>query len=161
MRPLLVGMVNPLSSDPRHALYPHPRGSAGERLYRIFEDATGASRTEYLSAFHRVNLLPSAYAACWDSAAAHEAAVVLRLGIGGRTVVLLGDAVRRAFRVPRGEVGVAQTIALAREPVEPTWDTATVYCLPHPSGRCLWYNDPENRVRAGELLRRLYEESRA
>ncbi len=149
MRPLLVGMVNPLSSDPRYALWPAPSGSAGDRLCRLFEEATGASRHDYLRAFDRTNLLPSVYAARWDSAAARDAAVLLRLGIGGRTVVLLGDAVRRAFRVPRGEAGVAQTI-----------DAATVYCLPHPSGRCLWYNDSENRTRAGELLWRLYEESR-
>lgn len=40
-KPLIVGMNNPLSATPEHALYPWPRGCAGHRLYEMRAAAGG------------------------------------------------------------------------------------------------------------------------
>jgi hypothetical protein len=50
-RPILVGIDNPHSADPRRALMPMPTGSAGWRLWKL----SGMPRPEYLRAFQRVN----------------------------------------------------------------------------------------------------------
>jgi hypothetical protein len=47
----LVGIDNPHSSDPDHALDPRAPGSAGERLFQL----SGMSLEEYERAFRRVN----------------------------------------------------------------------------------------------------------
>ena len=141
MKPVIVGMNNPLSRRPEHALYPHPPGCTGFRLWRMLNARTGASEVEYLEAFDRMNLVSGAK---WSQEAANVVASVLVEGLRGRVVLLLGVAVRRAFAVP-------PLLVHPQELYGVTWRQ-----LPHPSGRCRWYNDPENRKVAEVLMQDLY-----
>jgi hypothetical protein len=129
-------MNNPLSDDPKLALYPLPPGCAGNRLWRLLHDRTGATKAEYVRGFERVNLVIGE----WDRVDARAAADEFIRVHQGRRAVILGASVRTAFRLPP----VLVTTVLHRG----------VYFrqLPHPSGRCRWYNDPKNRAVAGMLL---------
>lgn len=139
MRPktILVGMNNPLSRDPRAALWPDPPGCAGHRLWTMLHARCGCSPGEYARAFERVNLVVGRE---YDPRRARAAAERLSEEWAGRRVVVLGSAVRTAFRLPP----VLATPVLSRG--------VTFRQLPHPSGRCRWYNDPKHRAVAGMLL---------
>lgn len=137
-RPLLVGMNNPLSTMPGHELFPLPEGCTGNRLWKMLHSRTGANELQYLEAFERRNLVQGTdYVGTRAKARAHE--ISLELEGTGRTVVLLGQDVRKAFGHPRLLVH-PQVIGGC------TWRQ-----IPHPSGRNLWYNVPDN-VRVVELL---------
>lgn len=141
-RPVLLGMNNPISAEPRFALYPYPPGCTGYRLLRMLQTRRPeVGRREYLAAFDRRNLLSSL---SWDSVDAARAAVDLRGALTGRHVLLLGAGPRRALGVPE----------LLVHPQE--IDGITWRQLPHPSGRCRWYNDEDCRALAATLLEDLY-----
>lgn len=133
---ILVGMNNPLSDDPRLALWPDPPGCAGYRLWKMMQRRTGASKGDYIRSFSRVNLVVGE----WNRHDARAAAEDMYVQYRGCRLVLLGSAVRIAFRLPP---------VLVR-PVEHRG--VTFRQLPHPSGRCRWYNDPRHRTVAGMLL---------
>ena len=137
MRPLLVGMNNPVSVDPRHALYPVPRGCTGHRLWLVLNELDGTSVSRYLRLFERVNLVQGR----WNAVTARARAQELRPTMSGRSSVLLGREVWGAFHLPRVEACASVDL-----------HDAVVYFVPHPSGRNLWYNDGDNRRRVGELL---------
>jgi hypothetical protein len=142
-RPVLVGMNNPISLNPEHALYPWPPGCAGHRLYSMLaEVAPGMGMAAYARLFDRRNLVRGP----WNAALASTAADAMRVELAGRQVVLLGREVARAF-------GLAD-LELCTHTLEATRAT-TFYLLAHPSGRNLHYNKPENRAAAGHLLARL------
>lgn len=144
MRPVLVGMNNPLSEKPEHALYPMPSGATGHRIWQMLHERTGASRAAYLRAFDRRNVLDSR---TWNREAARSAGLTMWLSLEGRTVVLLGREVLRAM-------GLGQTA-----PLEWHLDTQRWCYMPHPSGLNHWYNDPVNWAAASLRLEQLYEES--
>lgn len=138
-------MNNPLSLDPEHALFPAPAGCTGHRIFRMLEEHNpGLLRAEYLRVFDRRNMLT---AVKWNKGAARVAAPGVWSRLVGRQVVILGSEPRLALGLPRaGEV-------YWRE------DDGVRWCsLPHPSGRCLWYNDRVNRLCAGLLLDELYHQ---
>jgi hypothetical protein len=82
IRPLLLGLDNPHSADPRHALFPHPPGSAGHRLFKL----SGMKwRKDYLDAFDRANVC--------------DGPRVRR----GRHVVVMGRAAWRRMGLPAAE----------------------------------------------------------
>lgn len=139
MRPktILVGMNNPLSDDPRAALWPDPPGCAGHRLWMLLHARTKCGPRTYVHGFERMNLV---LARDFDPRAARLAADEFVRQYQGRRVVVLGAAVRTAFRLPP----VLATPVLSRG--------VTFRQLPHPSGRCRWYNDPKHRAVAGMLL---------
>lgn len=148
MKPVLIAMNNPHSDDPRHALYPAPQGTAGYRLWQMLAEVRpGVTRVSYRDAFDRRNLVLDRV---WDSASARGAAALLDFP-PGTVVVVLGDEVRRAL-------GLRPCL------IHPTADLGLegVYTrqLPHPSGRCRWYNHPTHRLLAGLLLAELYDQSR-
>lgn len=144
--PVLVGMNNPISQRPEHALYPAPAGCAGHRLWSVLHEETGCGLRAYLEAFERVNVLVGS----WDRSRAREAARGLRSRLAGRTILLLGREVHRAFEAPTDV-----------ELLDCYWEGETVlYLLPHPSGRNLWYNKESNRRLVGALLGRLYRQAR-
>lgn len=148
MRPVLVGMNNPLSADPAHALYPHPDNCTGWRVWQMVRLVAGdATRAQYLAAFERVNVLPGRV---WDRRAAMLAGPRLRQELveAGRTFVALGAATREALDMPLTEPGEWREYASG---------AATAW-LPHPSGRNRWYNDPWNKGAAVRLLGDLYLE---
>ena len=153
MRPLVVGMNNPRSLAPEHALYPWPPGCAGHRLWQMLHDACGATMAQYRDAFERRNLV----AGPWSAAAARASASSMIPGLAGRSVVLLGEEVRRAF-------GVVPRLSWSRDLLS-GWDwspepgavePARFYVLPHPSGRNLLYNDGAVRREAGAVLAHLF-----
>lgn len=149
MRPVVIGMNNPRGADPRFALHPLPRHCAGGRLWRMLNEATGIGMREYVEAFDRVNLVDGS----WRATAARERASQLRTWLVGRRAVLLGRQVQEAFRIDAAPLSeIAETVS-----VVPRFETV-FYCIPHPSGRNLWYNDHANREAAKAFLARVYLE---
>ena len=143
-RPVIIGMNNPVSSDPAHALYPLPRHHAGGRLWQMLHEQSGATMRQYVDGFDRRNLVIGP----WDRSIARIRAHGMLPGLCGRDVVLLGQQVWEAFQMPP-EVIYCNRFELALAGV-------TFYRVPHPSGRNLWYNDETNRRAVGRLLADLY-----
>lgn len=156
MKPILCGMNNPISTRPGHELYPLPEGCTGHRLYKMLQARTGATMRQYVDSFERRNLVRGKE---WDQLAARARAfeVVCELRGSGRTVVLLGNAVRDAFdwTLRNG----SQCESLPPVLVHPqviggvTWRQ-----IPHPSGMNRWYNTEENRKVVELLMEELYVE---
>lgn len=143
-RPLIVGMNNPISLDPKYALYPTPRGCAGNRLYEMLREMIpSVTMMDYVRRFDRINLVSGP----WSAGKARERALELLPTLVGRRVVLLGRGVQSAFRA-------SSSMPVARVLTE---DGITFYLLPHPSGRNLQYNDQSVRLLAGRILRQLYD----
>lgn len=146
MRPVLVGMNNPVSSAPEHALFPYPQGCTGWRAWQLLRAAAGeVTRRQYLDAFERVNVLPGRQ---WDRHAARLAGPPIRdrLVLDRRAFVALGAATREALNTPLTEPGEWRDYLTG---ARCTW-------LPHPSGRNRWYNDPWNAGAAARVLAELY-----
>lgn len=141
MKPLLLGMNNPISDEPEFDLYPYPEGSAGHRLWRMMPE--GTRRAEYLGAFDRLNLLRARQ---WRQADARAAAKVLLPSLDGRFVVVLGAQVRDALGLPKVEWLSEQAYHVPGEYAF-TW-----VAFPHPSGRNRWLNDARNHARARSVL---------
>jgi hypothetical protein len=144
MRPVLIGMNNPVSSKPEHALVPYPPGCTGSRLLEMLKTRIPeVTRHQYLERFDRRNLVPHKV---WDGllAAKHADELFLSFFGTGRTIVLLGADTVKAFNIPRLLIH-PQTIGGA------TWRQ-----IPHPSGRNLWFNDEANRDLVACLLEDLY-----
>lgn len=142
MKTVLLGMNNPLSDNLRHALFPYPVGSTGWRIWQLLriKDET-ITRGQYLEGFDRVDLVLGLE---WSNDLALQRASRLPSLYAGRTIVVFGDACRRAIGLPK----------MLIHPVElhgVTWRQ-----LPHPSGRCLWYNDIESKNLAASLLHELF-----
>ena len=142
---LLVGEDNPLSADPRYALYHEPAGCAGHRLQSRILGLL--PRQSYLPIW-RTNLCVGG----WRSDMAKDrAAVLCRPSSPWRLVVMLGvrvsDAFAEATRVHVGPLGVGRA-----EPVPGTG--IRLVSLPHPSGRNLLWNDRGKVGLARALLRR-------
>lgn len=138
MKPLLLGMNNPLSDDPEFDLYPYPEKSTGWRLWKMLPE--GTTRAHYLGGFERRDLLR---ARVWDKAAALEAAHELLPTLAGRRVVVLGTEVRAALGLPAVEPLTFSTSAD---------DAFSWLAFPHPSGRNRWYSDDDNYDRACAVL---------
>ena len=115
----------PMWAWPRLALAPRFAGAAGARL----RDLIGVDDRTYLSAFRRANV----------SDLDREA-----FARGRGHVVVLGRAVARWAGAARLRYFEAERVG-----------TRVLLLIPHPSGRCRVYNDPEMRRRAGEAVRRL------
>lgn len=159
-RPLLVGEANPYGSDERYALYPDPPNSAGGRLcFKVL----GLTVKDYIRGFDRVNLcvrkwsneearqrareIVSARSSPSSRLDGSEDDIERRAGHMGfpvrGTIVLFGAKVARAFGATEFrpfEIGHASGFL-------------TFVTLPHPSGRCLAWNEPGAYERARALLR--------
>lgn len=157
--PLIIGMNNPLSRNPKHALWPDPPGCAGWRLGQLLREDRLLHRDlvtedDYLGAFDRVNLVVGAD---WSASRGRSAAEEIRPELVGRRVVLLGASVRGAFGLAGPPVGRVDARWVGGDR---TAGRIEFYLIPHPSGRNPWYNDTANRRAAGEVLGWLYEEGR-
>lgn len=136
-------MNNPVSTLPGHELYPVPKGCTGHRLWTMLAARTGAKMTEYRDTFERRNLVRGVtFDKLHAKARAHE--ITCELENSGRTIVLLGQDVRKAFGHPPVLIH-PQVIGGC------TWRQ-----IPHPSGRNMYYNDPENKKVVELLLEELY-----
>jgi hypothetical protein len=121
---VIVGEVNPISMDPRYALYDEPVGSAGGRLRRII---LGLPRRMYFDAavFERGNLCTGA----WSAPAARARAVAVLEHWPDATILMLGRKVATAFARAAGAPVVA-----------PFTRDGRLVSIPHPSGLCRdWY----------------------
>jgi hypothetical protein len=141
VKPVIVGMNNPLSGRSEHALYPFPEGCTGHRLWVLLNKRTGASQEDYLEAFERRNLLNERV---WNLNKARDAASKLILEMRGRTVLVLGAEVRTVLKLPVMLVHPQELWGV-------TWRQ-----LPHPSGRNPWYMKAGNREVAELLLEELF-----
>jgi hypothetical protein len=143
-RPVLIGMNNPVSSAPEHALFPYPPGCTGHRLFQMLETRIpDIRRKQYLDAFDRRNVVSLKV---FSKELAREGAAKLEQEFwgSGRTIVLLGNDTVAAFGHPRLLLH-PQVIGGS------TWRQ-----IPHPSGRNLWYNSETNRELVARLLEDLY-----
>lgn len=129
--PTFVGEHNPYGQDSRYALFCWPVGSAGWRLAHI---VLGLRRRSYLSC-PRLNLLTTER---WSVPAARVAATSILAAPPTDVLVLLGRKVAAAFDV--ADVSVFGSKRLIGGPL--------VVVLPHPSGRCLAWNEPDAVSRA-------------
>lgn len=128
MRPLLVGEAPSRTSGPDPL-----SGACGARLAGF----CSLSAREFGSTFDRANVLATwpgsaGKGSAFPLALARERAAALRRRFrGGRTVILLGRRVARAF-------GLAE-----QHYFEPVWvGRSPVFVVPHPSGVNAWFNDP-------------------
>lgn len=146
---LIIGLDNPQSSDPRHALFPHPKGCAGHRLYNmILEVDAYFDRAQYMS-IPKSNLFP-----CGRMPTKQKkgnltmAAQVLIASVQDtdKKVVLLGNEVRNAVF---GDT-LGKTWPMAKFT---TLHGARFAWIPHPSGRNPFYNDTRNRRKIGRFLK--------
>lgn len=134
-KPLIVGESNPYGGDDEFALYPSPDGCSGHRLCCLI---LGMRRKDYLEAFDRVDLCAGA----WSVRAARQKVRELDSSHPGPRV-LLGAKVCSVFGL------VFQPYLLSRvRNVEGPPNHARVVVLPHPSGRCRLWAEPDAFVRA-------------
>lgn len=151
-RPVLVGMNNPLGDNPEYALFPAPEGCTGWRIWQMLHERTGATRSDYMHVFERMNVMDSV---TWDRSTARVEANKRWPLLSGRTVVFLGQQVVWSFQLPKSE-------PLEWQNPEPDFALSVPlrWCLmPHPSGLNHWYNDPVNRMAASLRLEQLYVEA--
>ncbi len=119
----------------------------------MLRERTGARRGQYLDAFERRNLVTGLE---WNRPAARARAceIVQELQGSGRVVVLLGRSVQEAFNYAMpGALPLPPLLVHPQESCGCTWRQ-----IPHPSGRNLWYNDPENKKVVELLMEELYVE---
>lgn len=142
-KPLLVGETNPYQPEDapeerlRHyALYPWPRGASGHRMASF---VMGLDDRAYLEGFDRIDL-------CHPRWSIVKARVVAARLLAERTedevIVLCGVKVATAFRVP------TDPFELHRAPRQPA-----LVVLPHPSGLCRVWHQPDAVARARAVLR--------
>lgn len=137
MRPLLIGMNNPLSQDSGYALWPDPPGCTGHRIWKMLP----MTQDEYLEAYERCNLVEGLE---WSTARARSAAGHMLARMHGRRSIVFGAAVRDVLGLKSLAPATWNRLGLG--------EASQVALLPHPSGRNLWYNVPRNRAKASRIL---------
>lgn len=115
-------------------------GTAGRRLAALAD----LEHDEFLERFEHVSLEPEGRA---SSAKVLERADTLRLAWKGRKVVLLGETVAAAFRLPRDEYEWFQSVELP-----PGFEVAV---MPTPRGVGNWWNDEKNVQNARRFMQRI------
>lgn len=146
-RPLLVGESNPYGGDPQFALYPAPDGCSGARLCSLI---LGMRVKDYLREFERCNLCDGP----WDAKQARERAKELLIE-GQKTrrpaLILLGQKVARSFVGPTASPPFSIEHIHAGSTLN-FETTVTTLFLPHPSGLCRLWNEPQAFAHARRLV---------
>lgn len=133
----IVGELNPYGQDPRYALYHEPRNASGDRLRRIL----GLTVRSYVP-IQKYNLCSEAWStekARWRAKGLIDECDVL---------VLLGSKVRHAFERWTLEIEPFKVHTLLRPN-----HRVLLIPLPHPSGMCREWNQPEAVLGARELVK--------
>lgn len=141
LKPVLVGETNPYSADLRDALAPYPRGSTGEKIYKLLRSRVDLTPDQYMKAFHRVN---------FQDAGLESSELVRTLPMQS-TVILFG---RRSLDFIRQSVDLPICLLHPQSMSGRTWRQ-----FPHPSGLNRFYNDPTMREILAILLEDLYRET--
>jgi hypothetical protein len=136
VRPFILGLNNPQGNE---ALFPDPPGCAGHRLWLMVHEETGISAHDWLRRTQRVNLLSDRVLPRDYRGAARRRGAWLATQLGGRTVVLLGNA-------------VAAAVGHVAPPLVWCGSDRDWVMIPHPSGKNLFYNNPVSRAAVGILL---------
>lgn len=151
MKPVLLGLNNPHSTDPSKALGVEPANASGHRLWSMMwqagfgrEPALEILPEDYEEGFDRYNLLDQEVFRHVDFTIERYQFIMDRLE--GRTVVMCGTNVPRALDLPHTGFHIQPR----------NTSLFTYYIIPHPSGLCREYNDPEMRSKVGKLLLALY-----
>lgn len=141
-RPVLVGLDNPLSDDPELALFTHPEGGTGYRLWRMMQEVDyDFTEWMYLRGFERRNLSPHP---CTRSVATKQRLWErLERELQLRKIVLLGAEVRDAAGIPD-----SPAMSFSKSPSR----RSEVAWVPHPSGRNRFYSVAANRITVGRFL---------
>lgn len=140
---LLVGESFPKRSQ-GIALPLLPRRGAGDRLRTML----GLSDAQYLEIFARTNLCASGWN-IEEAVKKAEGLVDARRGV----FVLLGARVRRAFSLFLTTRSGDPIVLRPFKCLNFGWGSHHRFaCLPHPSGQCRVWNDPENVKRAKNLM---------
>mgnify|MGYP001576063991 FL=1 len=151
---IIIGEAPSRNGDPKKPI----TGRPGRCLARAAFGAA-ADVPRFLAGFERKNLIGTwpgqeGKGSAWPVAAARKAAGTLLPELAGRTAILLGKRVARAF-------GMARLAYFAWAPIKvaagmrPAW----VVVVPHPSGINRWWNDAANRKKAGGWLRVAWHDS--
>lgn len=146
----LVGEAPGPRGNPHTPLWPDPPHMAGGRLAKML----GYSKTEYLRAFARANLLDEYPGPVFPLSVARPRAAPLAQRLAPKPLLLLGRGVAGAFRFPGQDICEWHDYDL-----EGTWIRAAL--VPHPSGRNLFYNDAGRTERVAAWLREQVEAHRA
>ncbi len=157
MNALLIGLDNPHSRNPHHALLPMPDGATGNKIVQLIDEATPTdySAAKYLRDFARLNLYPGEAAHSGRGATATDRllarlCMILIHQAKYSAVVLFGKRVQAAFAdfvLLESDTDI-KAVVVAGVSID-------FYALPHPSGRNRWYNVPENRQHAARILESL------
>lgn len=145
---MIVGQAPGPRTDPRRPL----DGPSGRRLERLAGLPPGAlpARAEVVNLLRRWPGRSSGNGDAFPAAEAGAAARRLLRRLRGRTVVLLGLGVARAFSAR------AEWFAWQRLP-----GGVLAAVAPHPSGVNHWWNDAGNVRRAARFFKRLLRPARA
>ncbi len=126
---MIVGESNPYGADPAFAMYPSPQSSAG---YRLAVLVLGMRRSDYLRTFDRANLC----AGKWSIKEARVNADAIR----SRKLILCGSKVCSAFGID----------------FNPFTKCGDIVTLPHPSGLCRLWNEPDAFENARAVVREAF-----
>lgn len=157
---ILVGEAPGPNTRSDCALFPWPPRSAGGRLMEI----SGMDPTVYLRQFQRVNLLGEFPGTRWPREEAESAArAILAAAVLARwPIVMCGTRVAAAFGMDVHPPYEWRWVRRVHDDKRPEWGTEVLahaygsnvpaVRIPHPSGRSLVFNDPEERAAARALL---------
>lgn len=136
MKPTIVGMNHPSSSDPGDALELRTANAAGERLWKMALLVRPVSKSKFDGSFLKMNLSTNS-----QFPPPRSRVEEVRKFLEGRKAVILGRETWKAL------TGLAASDWFS--------EVGGWYLVPHPSGRCLLYNDENFRKRTGSLLVKL------
>jgi len=149
VRPVLVGLNNPHSDDPEKALATDRHGSSGYKLWLMLKEAANRngqdlSEADYLARFNRINLTDAIQ---FNVHVAKARVPQLIASFRYCRVVLCGTRVPMILGLKH--TGFHLGPQHGKE--------FAYYVIPHPSGLCREYNDPNMREAVGNLLFTLYK----
>ena len=136
-------MLQHPSKKPAMALYPD-EGTRSWNLWQLVHARTGATKADYLKAFHRYCL--GEYKGMWNEGQArqHWKELEADLLLNFDRIVIVGTAVRRA-----AGLGVFGDLYISN----------SLICIPAPSSNNYWYDDPVHRGAMEVLFEELFWEA--
>lgn len=108
------------------------------------------ARRQYMEGYERHNVL---YGKVWNTALAKQGAALLAPRLADRIVVICGVQTLGALQLPRPSDWCTWVESEPHATLFTADDLSFRYALiPHPSGRCREYNDPNLKMKTGRML---------